>query len=384
MKRMKYLFVAVALVMAMIVNASEVLPNDSVLRRYAARMLMVGFKGDHVDDNCDAARYVRDLKVGAIVLFDIDLTGSATIGSRNVTSKEQLMRMTKQLHDWADYPLLIALDQEGGRVARLKLQYGYRPTVSAAKLGLIDCEDTTRYYSRLIAQEVAQSGVNINLAPVVDILNPESPGLGKIDRCFSDDPTAIVKHAKWFIDEHHKQGVLCTLKHFPGHGSAVDDSHWGFVDVTTTWHTSELEPFKALIDNGGADLIMTAHIMNRQLDPDLPATLSHKVLTELLRDSLGFNGVLVTDDMYMQGIIDNYSVENAIVMAINAGADMLCVGNNISTGFEANRPQRLVELIVQAVKDGRIPLSRLLESNRRIALLQEKLRLLHPQKKIDW
>ena len=377
MKRTKYLFMAVASVMAMIVNATEALPNDSVLRRYAARMLMVGFKGDQVDDDSDAARYVRDLKVGAIILFDIDLTGSATIGSRNVTSKERLMRMTKQLHDWADYPLLIALDQEGGRVARLKPQYGYRPTVSAKRLGLIDSEDTTRHYARLIAEEVAQSGVNVNLAPVVDILNPEGTGLGKIDRCFSDDPAAIVRHATWFIDEHHNQGVLCTLKHFPGHGSAVNDSHWGFVDVTNTWHSSELEPFKALIDNGCADLIMTAHIVNRQLDPELPATLSHKVLTELLRDSLGFKGVLVTDDMYMQGIIDNYSVENAIIMAINAGADMLCVGNNISTGFEANRPQRLVELIVQAVKDGKIPLSRIVESNERIARLQAKLSTLH-------
>lgn len=374
MNRLRYMFMVAALVAAtIIVDAAQVLPNDSVLRRYAAQMLMVGFRGDQVNDTCDAARYVRDLKVGAIILFDVDLTGSATIGSRNVTSKERLMRMTKQLHEWADYPLIIALDQEGGRVARLKPQYGYQPTVSAAYLGRTDCEDTTRYYARRIACEVAQSGVNVNLAPVVDVLNPESPALGSIDRCYSCDTETIVRHAKWFIDEHHRQGVMCTLKHFPGHGNSLNDSHWGFVDVTNTWQDSELEPFKALIDSDCADLIMTAHVVNRRLDPDLPATLSHKVLTDLLRDQMGYDGVVVTDDMYMQGIIDNYSVDNAIIMAINAGADMLCVGNNISTGFEPNRPQRLVELIVGAVKDGRISYSRIQESITRISKLQQRL-----------
>ncbi|MBR1804055.1 MAG: hypothetical protein IJ775_04015 [Muribaculaceae bacterium] len=363
---------AVTAVAAIFMQAAE-LPSDSVLRRYAAQMLMVGFRGDQVNDTCDAARYVRDLKVGAIILFDVDLTGNATIGSRNVTSKQQLMRLTRQLHRWADYPLLIALDQEGGRVARLKPQYGFQPTVSAEQLGRADNEDTTRFYARRIATEMAQVGVNVNLAPVVDVLNPVSPGLGKLHRCFSREPDAIARHAGWFIDEHHRQHVLCTLKHFPGHGSATGDSHWGFVDVTDTWNERELVPFKSLIDSGKADMIMTAHILNRNLDPELPATLSHRVLTELLREQMGFEGVVVTDDLYMQGIIDNYSVENAIVMAINAGADMLCVGNNISTGFEAGRPQRLVELIVQAVKDGRIPFARLLQSHDRIARLHSRL-----------
>ncbi|MBP3737876.1 MAG: hypothetical protein J6I72_02345 [Muribaculaceae bacterium] len=373
MKLKQYLLMAVTAVAAMFVQAGE-LPADSVLRRYAAQMLMVGFRGDQVSDTSDAARYVRDLKVGAIILFDVDLTGSATIGSRNVTSKQQLMRLTRQLRQWADYPLLIALDQEGGRVARLKPQYGFQPTVSAEHLGQLNNQDSTRFYARRIATEMSQAGVNVNLAPVVDVHNPASPALGKLHRCFASDPATIARHAGWFIDEHHRQGVLCTLKHFPGHGSATGDSHWGFVDVTSTWDEHELQPFKMLIDNGRADMIMTAHIMNRNLDPELPATLSHNVLTTLLRERLGFEGVVVTDDLYMQGIIDNYSVENAIVMAINAGADMLCVGNNISTGFEADRPQRLVQLIVEAVKDGRIPFARLQQSHDRIARLQSRLR----------
>ena len=350
------------------------IPSDSVLRRYAAGMLMVGFRGDSVTDDCDAARYVRDLHVGAIVLFDVDLTsGTHDIGTRNVTSKERLTRMTRQLQEWADYPLFITLDQEGGKVARLKPQYGYMPTVTAQYLGETDNEDTTRYYAARIACEMAESGINLNLAPVVDVLNPESPALTRYQRCYSTEPDVIARHAGWFIDEHHRQGVLCTLKHFPGHGNAITDSHYGFVDVTDTWGQYELEPFAELINEGRADVIMTAHIFNRNIDDLYPATLSEKTLNGILRQQFGYDGVIVTDDMYMDAILSNYSVSTALELAINAGADLLCVGNNINTGYEADRPFLLVDMIVESVKQGRIPWQRLQESHDRLMRLAQKL-----------
>ena len=348
------------------------LPPDSVLRRYAAGMLMVGFKGDSVTEDCDAARYVRDLKVGAIVLFDIDLTGDATLGSRNITSKERLTRMTAQLRAWADYPLLIATDQEGGKVARLKPQYGFLPTVTAEYLGTVNQEDTTRYYAARLSREMRESGVNVNLAPVVDVLNHDCAAVGHFLRCFSTDPQVIARHAGWFIDESHRQGVLCTLKHFPGHGNAIDDSHYGFVDVTNGWTAAELEPFRILIDAGKADLIMTAHLFNRNIDDEYPATLSAKTINGLLRGEMGYDGVVVTDDLYMQAILNQYSITTALELAINAGADLICVGNNISTGFEADRPFRLVEMIVNLVKEGRISWERLQQSHERILRLQSK------------
>jgi beta-N-acetylhexosaminidase len=348
------------------------LPPDSVLRRYAAGMLMVGFKGDSVTEDCDAARYVRDLKVGAIVLFDIDLTGDAKLGSRNITSKERLTRMTAQLRAWADYPLLIATDQEGGKVARLKPQYGFLPTVTAEYLGTVNQEDTTRYYAARLSREMRESGVNVNLAPVVDVLNHDCAAVGHFLRCFSTDPQVIARHAGWFIDESHRQGVLCTLKHFPGHGNAIDDSHYGFVDVTNGWTAAELEPFRILIDAGKADLIMTAHLFNRNIDDEYPATLSAKTINGLLRGEMGYDGVVVTDDLYMQAILNQYSITTALELAINAGADLICVGNNISTGFEADRPFRLVEMIVNLVKEGRISWERLQQSHERIMRLQSK------------
>ena len=326
---MKKILTILAIVLLAANSLFAQLPADSVLRRYAAGMLMVGFKGDSVTEDCDAARYVRDLKVGAIVLFDIDVTGDATLGSRNITSKERLTRMTAQLQAWADYPLLIATDQEGGKVARLKPQYGFQPTVTAEYLGTLDNEDTTRYYAARLSREMREAGVNVNLAPVVDVLNHDCAAVGHFLRCFSKDPDVIVRHAGWFIEESHREGVLCTLKHFPGHGNAIDDSHYGFVDVTNAWTPQELEPFSRLIDAGKVDLIM-------------------------------------------QAIRNQYSIPTALELAINAGADLICVGNNISTGFEADRPFKLVEMIVNSVNEGRIPWERLLESNERIRRLSMK------------
>lgn len=348
------------------------LPDDSTLRKMAARMLMVGFKGDTIKKDNPVIGYVRDLGVGAIILFDVDLTGAKTVGSRNITSRGQLQKLTADLRALAgDRKLLIAADQEGGLVQRLKPRYGFTKIPTARYIGQVANDDTTRYYASVMARELAESGVNVNLAPETDIHRADCPVIGGLDRAFATDPDSVARFAALTIDEMGKQGVTCVLKHFPGHGSATSDSHYGLTDVTATWDSTELVPFKRLIDGGYNGMIMTAHIFNRQLDEEYPATLSRKMLTEVLREKLGFKGVILTDDMYMQGIIDNYAIEDAIVAAINAGADMMCMGNNITTGFEADRPAKVVDIIVKAVKEGRIPVQRIIEANARIEKLRE-------------
>ena len=356
-------------------SAQKATLPDSTLRQYAAKMLMVGFKGDSVTDSSDAARYVRDLKVGGIILFDVDLTGTAKIGSRNITSKERLTKMTADLQRYAGGNLLIAIDQEGGMVRRLRPEYGYSQTVSQEYLGKINSRDTTMKYAERMAKEIKESGVNVNLAPLIDVnVNPECPVIGALHRSYSSDTAIVSNNAKWSIEAHHRNGVLCAVKHFPGHGSSASDSHYGLTDVTDTWQSYELAPFRELISSGKVDMVMTAHIFQRNLDPEYPATLSKKIIDGVLRKQLGFEGVVLTDDMYMQGIIDNYKVEDAIVLAINAGADILVMGNNISTGYEPERPFHIVDMIVRAVKEGRIDQQRLIESNRRIDSLIDKLK----------
>ena len=356
-------------------SAQKATLPDSTLRQYAAKMLMVGFKGDSVTDSSDAARYVRDLKVGGIILFDVDLTGTAKIGSRNITSKERLTKMTADLQRYAGGNLLIAIDQEGAIARRLRPEYGYSQTVSQEYLGKINSRDTTMKYAERMAKEIKESGVNVNLAPLIDVnVNPDCPVIGALHRSYSSDTAIVSNNAKWSIEAHHRNGVLCAVKHFPGHGSSASDSHYGLTDVTDTWQSYELAPFRELISSGKADMVMTAHIFQRNLDPEYPATLSKKIIDGVLRKQLGFEGVVLTDDMYMQGIIDNYKVEDAIVLAINAGADILVMGNNISTGYEPERPFHIVDMIVRAVKEGRIDQQRLIESNRRIDSLIDKLK----------
>lgn len=353
--------------------AAQTAIPDSLLRRYAAEMLMVGFKADSITPSCDAVRYVRDLHVGGIILFDVDLTGTKQLGSRNITSVHRLRQLTTNLQSFTDGRLLIALDQEGGRVARLKPQYGYSATVSHQTLGEINNPDTTRHYALAIAQELAQSGINMNLAPDIDVnVNANCPVIGKLHRSFSADTAVVAHNAEWFIDSHHSLNVTCAVKHFPGHGSSNADSHYGLTDVTSSWKPYELFPFQYLISQGKLDAVMTAHIFNRNIDKNLPATLSHETLTSLLREKMHFDGVILTDDMYMQGIVDNYNIADAITLAINAGADMLVMGNNITTGFEADRPFRVVDIIVDAVKAGKIKPDRLKESYDRIRKLKSR------------
>lgn len=340
--------------------------SDDTLRHMAAKMLMVGFKGDTITDDNPVVGYLSNLKVGGVILFDIDLTGSRELGSRNITTAPRLSKLTAQIRELAPDGIIIAADQEGGRVQRLKPQYGFLQLPAAQYLGAIDNPDTTAYYADIMAKELVEAGINLNLAPDLDLHSDSCPVIGLLERAYSSEPEKVTLHAGITIDHLHQVGILTAVKHFPGHGSANADSHYGLTDVTATWSPRELEPFKQLIANGKVDMVMTAHIFNRQLDSVMPATLSPHILTDILRESFGFKGIILTDDMYMQGIIDNYSIEEAVIAAINAGADMLIMGNNISTGFEPERPYVITDMIVKAVKDGKIPQERIVESYNRI------------------
>ncbi|MDE7153302.1 MAG: hypothetical protein K2O00_02505 [Muribaculaceae bacterium] len=347
---------------------------DSLLRRYAAEMLIIGFRGDSVETDPDIHHYLKDIRPGGIILFDIDLTSGGGLGTRNIKNRAQLRHLTDEMKKMADYPLFIAVDQEGGLVQRLKPRYGFDRLPSAYHLGIeVNNPDSTEFYARLMANQLNDAGVNMNLAPELDIHRPDCPVIGHLDRGYSANTDSVAFHAGITIKVLSDSGIIAVGKHFPGHGSAISDSHYGLTDVTSTWNENELTPFKKLIDSGELQAIMTAHIFNRNIDPDFPATLSHSTLTGLLRDKLGFDGVIITDDMYMKGIIDNYSIEQAVIMAINAGADMMIMGNNINTGYEADRPDKIIEIIVKAVKEGRIPEERLTDAHRRIERMQQQL-----------
>lgn len=349
----------------------------STLREKIGQLLLLGFKGRSAADTALIGRDLREYHVGHVILFDVDMTGtidSGQPGSRNITSPAQVRDLVAHLQSQARVPLLVAIDQEGGRVNRLKPAYGFPESISHEELGARDDLAFTREQSAATARTLASLGLNWNLAPVVDLdANPSNPIIKGKRRSFAADPAKVARHAAAFVAGHRAHGVLTCLKHFPGHGSAAGDTHLGFVDVTQTWHERELEPFRALIAAGQCDAVMSAHVFHAGLDATLPSTLSRAVITGLLREKLGFTGVVVSDDMEMKAISSRYGLEQSIPAALNAGVDVLCFGNNLA--YDPDITAKAVAIIERAVRDGRLPESRIDESCARVLALKHRARL---------
>lgn len=339
------------------------------LEHKIGQMIMVGFRGMSIDDDHWIVRDIKDHNIGGVILFDYDVPNSEPV--RNIESPEQVRLLNNTLQKITEIPLFVAVDQEGGRVNRLKARYGFRDMPSHEYIGNINHPDSTRNIVDVIASSVSDAGFNINFAPVVDLnTNPDNPIIGKLGRSFSDDYNIVSRHSHIFIEQHRNNGVIAVPKHFPGHGSTWNDSHYGMADVTETWDEEELIPYRYLIENVNVDMIMSAHIMNRNWNADHPATLSYEVMTTLLRGELGFEGVLVSDDMQMGAITEYYGLEQAVTLAVNAGIDVLIFANN--SVYDPEIVSKVVDIIKSGVQEGIIPEERITESYNRIMRLKNK------------
>jgi beta-N-acetylhexosaminidase len=248
--------------------------------------------------------------------------------------------------------------------------------MSPQRIGEIGNLDSTHTWAAKIADKVKSAGVNVNYAPVVDVnVNPASPVIGAIERSISADPDSVTLHAKVFIEEHKKENIICSLKHFPGHGSATSDSHEGFTDVTDTWSEIELEPYRQLIADSTVDAIMTAHVFNSNWDT-VPATLSKNVITGVLRGDLGWNGIVMSDDMQMGAVSEHYGFEKGIELALNAGVDILLLSNNSATvPYDDRLAEKTFMVVKKLVAEGKVPVSRIEESYERVMRLKNKFGL---------
>jgi beta-N-acetylhexosaminidase len=334
------------------------------------QMLMVGFYGLEVNDEHFIVQDIRQHHLGGVVLFNYDVPTKQPV--RNIASPAQVKALVTSLQSISTLPLLVAIDQEGGIISRLNEVSGFPATVSHLQLG--ERNDLTATYAQTatMAKTLTELDINLNLAPVVDLcVNPDNPIIAKYERCFSADSSLVSDHASQFIQAHHDQGILCTLKHFPGHGSSTEDSHQGLVDITTTWSRTELEPYAHLIEAERVDAIMTAHVFNRHLDAEYPATLSKPIITGILRQELGYDGVVISDDMQMGAIVNYYGFETAIEKAIEAGVDILAFANN--SVYEEDVTARAVAVIKRLIQAGTISEERLDESYQRIQKLKRRL-----------
>ncbi|MFI5628191.1 glycoside hydrolase family 3 protein [Streptomyces sp. NPDC051664] len=293
--------------------------------------------------------------------------GLSSVGlfGRNIETPEQLAALTAQLRAERD-DVLVAIDEEGGDVTRLEVRHGSSFPGNLA-LGAVDDPELTRAVAQELGRRLAECGVNLNWAPSADVnSNPDNPVIGV--RSFGADPRLVARHTAAYIEGLQAAGVAACTKHFPGHGDTAVDSHHALprIDVDLdTLHARELVPFRAAIA-AGSKSVMSAHILLPALDPDRPATLSPQILTGLLRNELGYDGLIVTDGMEMQAISATYGIERGSVLAIAAGADAICVGGGLE---DEATVLRLRDALVAAVRTGELPEERLADAAARVRAL---------------
>jgi len=330
---------------------------ETSLRKKIGQLFMVGF--DALEVNEHITRMILQYHVGGIILF-----------RRNVNTPEQVAKLCRDLQEVnatvSDIPLLISIDQEGGMVMRV--EHGVTPIPSAMAFqeagSIQDCEQL----SRISAEEMRQIGINMNLAPVLDVNNnPKNPVIGV--RAYGEDPATVIDYGMAAMRGIQSSGLVATVKHFPGHGDTSADSHYAMPVVPhdrQRLDSIELPPFKAAIAQG-VHAIMTAHVVFPAIEPEpnLPATLSKAVLTDLLRHELGFNGVIITDCLEMAAISDGVGVAKGAVATLRAGADIVLVSHLEERQIAA------IEAVVGAAESAAIDVNDIDRSVRRVQQLKQ-------------
>ncbi|MEC0154763.1 beta-N-acetylhexosaminidase, partial [Paenibacillus macerans] len=332
------------------------------LEQKVGQLFICGFHGTTPDEHIRTL--IRQYHIGGVVYF-----------RRNIESAAQLAGLSRCLQainrEASQVPLFISIDQEGGMVARLDHE-GMSRIPGNMALGAANDPKLAEQVAALAAREMALLGINFNFAPCVDVNNnPANPVIGV--RSFGEDPQLVARHATAAIRGYRSQGVIATAKHFPGHGDTDADSHLGLAVVPhgkERLREVELVPFRRAIA-AEVDAIMTAHVIFPAFEPDeIPATLSRRVLTELLREELGYRGLIVTDCLEMQAISRHFGVAEGAVRAIAAGADLILVSHTMTEQIAAIRQ------VCAAVRSGRLSEERIDAAAARIlALKAERLGL---------
>ncbi len=312
---------------------------------------------DRVDDAVISR--IEEYPVGGIALF-----------SRNITSAEQLPMFISDLQSSSKYPLFIAVDEEGGRVARIANSdfFNVASYKSMEDIGKSGDASKAEEVGRQIGSYLKELGFNLDFAPVADTnTNPQNIVIG--DRSYGSDPALVARMVSAQLDGMHDSGIMGTLKHFPGHGDTKDDTHSGYVSIEKTWDElkeCELVPFITALPK--ADMVMVSHITAVNVTSDkLPTSMSETMITGKLRNELGYNGVIITDSMAMGAIADSYTSDIAAVMAVKAGADIILMPESLEKSFNA---------VLNAVNSGEISISRIEESAERVLTLKAKYKII--------
>ncbi|MBB65333.1 MAG: glycoside hydrolase family 3 [Waddliaceae bacterium] len=330
------------------------------LERKLGQLMIMGFPDTNLENQPYISSHIRDHGLGGVILY-----------GRNIHNPRQLRKLCADLHALSPHPLIIGVDQEGGAVSRLSSTKDFPSSCGQSDLGMLNDPLSTAAAAQITAILLKSSGINLNFTPVVDLELNANNFLADAGRLFSHDPELVSLHAWEVIQAHQQQGILTCLKHFPGHGSSYEDSHYGCVDITETWQEIELLPYQTILSRGYHDLIMMGHMYHRIWDPDHPASLSPHIIEGLLRRDLEFSGAVITDDLDMEAMTQYSEPEELAVKALKAGVDVLLFANH--DGKEEFF-LKIVDSLVQAVKKGELSEERVDEAWNRVQALRKRIR----------
>jgi len=343
---------------------------DPGLDAMIGQMLLIGFHGTSPGGK-DARRIARQIakgQIGGVILMD-----------RNIRSPRQVRTLTSRFLS-TGHPLtpIISVDQEGGMVQRLSARKGFKAYPTARTVARLYPPEKARRIYKSMAQELANAGFNLNYGPVLDLnLNRRNPVIGRLGRSYGAKPERVVAYARAFISAHREANVLTSVKHFPGHGSSRSDSHKRFVDLTKTWKDIELEPYRALAKEGAIDTLMVGHLYHPAFSKNqrLPATLTSTAIEGWVRGRLGFQGVVITDDLEMGAIARYHNLRTTLIKAVQSGNDILMFS---TAGRDPKFVPKATQILRKAVNDGTIARKRIAQAYARIKSLKQRLRTSTP------
>lgn len=337
------------------------------LEEMAGQMIVVGFEGKSVEAPGVEA-VAEELASGRL--------GGVMFLKKNVASLAEVRDMNAMFRAASTgLPPFITLDQEGGSVERLTKEVGFAEIPNAATIAARNSPEQAKTIYAGMAQGIAEAGFTVNFGPVADLSsNPNNQIIAKFGRAFSADPAVVAAYDGAFVEAHRAAGLATSLKHFPGHGSSTADSHEGFVDITRSWKPEELEPYRVLIAAGMADMVMVGHLYHADYangDGETPSSLSPRWIDGVLRDELGFDGVVISDDLEMGAIRDHFTLEETVTKAVRAGMDVLLFSNTAK--YRPGLSREVLDILLAAAAADPEFAERIEASYERIVALKARL-----------
>ncbi len=329
------IFKKIVLIVLLLTSCSFALSLDDKI----GQMIILGFNGNNVESK-GFKKILKDVEKGRI--------SGVILFSKNIKSKDDLIKMNEKLLSSSDVVPFIAIDNEGGFIQR----HNFYKNLTAQQVAAKNDEQIKKEYSKM-ADVLSELKFNLNFAPCVDLALNKNSIIVKKQRSYGKNPKEVSDVARIFIQEHNKKNIITSVKHFPGHGSAKGDTHKGFVNSTDVFKKSELVPYQELKDLDEMNMVMVSHIYNKNIDKDYPASLSKKTVNDLLINEIGFKGVVISDDYDMGAIRKNYSLRDIVVRAINSGVDIMLFSNNIGRNNKTVSSD-IHKIIKEEIKKGNI------------------------------